>query len=72
MFTAMRPQHIVAERDSDAGLDVNASRGQAFGEFSHLVVQTGSELIDQWKSEYLCAAMPFTMALPVGSYDIRG
>ena len=29
-------------------------------------------MIDQWKSEYLCAAFPFTLALPVGSYDIRG
>ena len=73
-FDAVRPQHIVAERDGDVGIDVNASRNVAFGEFgeSDLVVQTGSDMIDQWKSTYLCAAMPFTMALPVGGHDVRG
>ena len=71
-FAAARPQHIVAERDGDVGLCVNASRNKAFGEFGDLEIKTGSDLIDQWKSEYLCSAMPFALALPVGGYDVRG
>ena len=29
-------------------------------------------MLDQWKPEYLCATSPFTLALPVGGYDVRG
>ena len=71
-FEKARRQFIVAERDGDIGKDENATRAAAFGEFSSLKVETGSNMIDQWKSEYLCAAAPFTMALPVGGHDIHG
>ena len=71
-FEKARRQFIVAERDGDIEKDENASRAAAFGEFSDLKVETGSEMIDQWKSEYLCAAAPFTMAVPAGGPDIPG
>ena len=71
-FATVRPRYIVAERDGDIGKDENATRVAAFGEFSDLKAETGSDMIDQWKSEYLCAAMPFTLALPVGGHDISG
>ena len=71
-FATVRPRYIVAERDGDIGKDENATRIAAFGEFSDLKAETGSDMIDQWKSEYLCAAMPFTLALPVGGHDISG
>ena len=71
-FEKARRQFIVAERDGDIGKDENATRAAAFGEFSDLKVETGSEMIDQWKSEYLCAAAPFTMAVPAGGADIPG
>jgi len=72
IFERVRPQFITAERDGDIGKDENASRAAAFGEYSDLKVETGSEMMDQWKPEYLCAAAPFTMALPVGGHDIKG
>lgn len=71
-FERVRPQFIVAERDGDIEKDENATSAAAFGEFSDLAVETGSELMDQWKSEYLCSAFPFTLALPVGGHDIAG
>ena len=71
-FATVRPRYIVAERDGDIGRDENATRVAAFGEFSDVKIETGSDMIDQWKSEYLCAAMPFTLALPVGGHDIGG
>ena len=71
-FATVRPRYIVAERDDDIGRDENATRVAAFGEFSDVKIETGSDMIDQWKSEYLCAAMPFTLALPVGGHDIGG
>ena len=72
IFEKARRQFIVAERDGDIGKDENATTAAAFGEFSDLKIETGSEMIDQWKPEYLCSAMPFTLALPVGSHDISG
>ena len=47
-----RPQILVAQRDSDANKDVEASRLNAFSEFSTLALQTGSTLIDQFKTAY--------------------
>ena len=71
-FETMRRQIIMSERDCNFGRDEHATDTVAFSEFSDLKVETGSELIDQWKSEYLCSAMPFTLALPVGGHDVRG
>ena len=71
-FATVRPRYIVAERDGDVGKCENATRVAAFSEFGDVKIETGSDMIDQWKSEYLCAAMPFTLALPVGGHDISG
>ena len=76
VFAAVRPQEIVAERHSDMGVDVNLSQTNALGRFGTpegtLEVQTGSTMLDQWKPQYLCATSPFTLALPVGGYDVWG
>ena len=71
-FQAARPFEIVAERTSDAGLDVNAAHANALERYGNLAIQTGSSMLDQWKAEYLCISNPFTLALPVGGYDIAG
>ena len=71
-FETMRRQIIMSERDGNFGKDEHATDTVAFSEFSDLKIETGSELIDQWKTEYLCTAMPFTLALPVGGHDVRG
>ena len=72
VFATVRPQYIEPTRDGEIEKDENATRIAAFSDFSELKVETGSDMIDQWKSEYLCAAMPFTLALPVGGHDIKG
>ena len=71
-FETMRRQIIMSERDGNFGKDEHATDTVAFSEFSDLKIETGSELIDQWKTEYLCTAMPFTLALPVGGHDVKG
>ena len=71
-FRAARPQEIVAERFSDAGLDANTAHAAALERFGALSVQTGSAMLSQWKAEYLCMSNPFTLALPVGGYDVPG
>jgi len=70
-FAALRPQEIVAERHSDAGRDVNASHAGALGRFGTLEVEMDSTMMHQWKADYLCATHPFTLALPVGGYDLK-
>ena len=46
-----RPQSLVVQRDSDANRDVLASRDSALSQFSSLALQTGANLIDQFKPE---------------------
>ena len=29
-------------------------------------------MLDQWKAEYLCTSNPFSLALPVGGFDVQG
>jgi len=72
MFRARRPFEIVPQRSSDAGVDVNTAQACALEGFDTLSIQTGSSMLAQWKSEYLCSSNPFTLALPVGGYDLRG
>ena len=72
VFATARPQCFEPTRDGEIDKDENATRIAAFSDFSDLKVETGSNMIDQWKSDYLCAAMPFTLALPVGGHDIKG
>ena len=62
-FGAARPQETVAERHSDTGREMNASMAFAMSRFGNSVldVQTGSEMVDQWKPQYLGLAAPFTM-----------
>ena len=64
----IRPQTLVAERDSDANRDVAASRDSAFGQFSVLKLQIGSNLADQLHSSYIprvfCTSLPWCVGGP--------
>ena len=71
-FSKARPQIIDAQRDETVRLDEQASRNAALGEFSTLKIHNGCNMIDKWKSEYLCMAMQFTLLLLVGGHDARG
>ena len=58
----LRPQTFVAQRDSDANRDVAISRDSALSQFSNLSLQTGPNLIYQFRSSYIprvfCASLP--------------
>ena len=66
-----RPQILLSERDSDAKKNVAASRSSAFGKVSTLSLQTGSNLIDQFRPEYI--PQVFNLSLPwcVGGPDLE-
>ena len=66
-----RPQILLPERDSDAKKNVAASRSSAFDKVSTLSVQTGSNLIDQFQSQYI--PQVFNVSLPwcVGGPDLE-
>ena len=57
-----RPQTLVAQRDSDAKRNVLASRESALSQFSTLSLQTGANLITQFKNDYIprvfCTTLP--------------
>ena len=40
--------------------------------YQTLEIMTGSTMLDQFQSQYLGMAHPFTMPLAVGSYDVPG
>ena len=60
------PSAVVEERHADTTLDCNAAHAGAFEDYGVLKVQTGSTFVDQWKSEYVAQAFPFTFSRPVG------
>ena len=72
IFQVARPMEIVAQRQSDAGLDVNAAQAMALEQFGTLSVQTGSAMLDQWKAEYLCTfpARHFCTSFSVASVSV--
>jgi hypothetical protein len=64
----IRPQTLVAQRDSDANRDVAASRDSAFAQYSVLKLQIGSSLADQFHSSYIlrdfCTSLPWWVGGP--------
>ena len=64
----LRPQTLVAQRDSDVNRAVAESRDSALEQFSILKLQTGSKLIDQFHSSYVsrvfCTALPWCVGGP--------
>ena len=67
-----RPLLMVAERDSDARKEVEASRSSAFAQFSTFKLQTGSALIDQFKGSYVPRVYNLTLPWFVGGPDLKG
>ena len=64
-----RPLILVAQRDSDANKDVEASRMNAFSEFATLEVRTGSNLEPQFDTPYFARMFNITMPRCVGGPD---
>ena len=57
------------QRDSDALKNVEASRINAFGNFSQLELRTGSNLVDQFKTSYIPRVFNITLPWCVGGPD---
>jgi hypothetical protein len=64
----IRPQTLVAQRDSDANRDVATSRDSALAQFSIINLQVGSSLADQFHSSYIprvfCTSLPWCVGGP--------
>jgi hypothetical protein len=67
-----RPNILVAQRDSDAQKDIEASRASAFSRFSVLELRTGSKLVDQFQGSYIPRVFNLTFPWLVGGPDLRG
>ena len=68
----MKPLYLMAQRDSDACKEVEASRKSAFAEVSELRIKTGSVLLDQFQSVYIPRVFSLTLPWCVGGPDFRG
>ena len=66
-----RPQTLVPQRDSDAKRDVASSRESARSEFSTLSIQSGPNLIDQFKASYILRVFCTSLPWCVGGPDFR-
>ena len=64
-----RPLLLMPQRDSDATKDVEASRINAFANFSELELRTGSNLIDQFDTMYIPRVFNTTLPWCVGGPD---
>ena len=68
----LRPLQLVAERSSATGSNAQHEYATYLGRFSDLVIQTGSQMQDQFRAPYLGMAHPFTLPVAVGGYDVPG
>ena len=67
-----RPNILLAQRDSDARKEVEASRASAFSTFSELSLCTGSKLLDQFQGSYIPRVFHMTLPWCVGGPDLKG
>jgi hypothetical protein len=66
-----RPLTLVVQRDSDAQKEVEASRTHALSTVSTLTFNTGSTLLDQFKSSYIPRVFNLTLPRHVGGPDFQ-
>ena len=68
----LRPTTLVVQRDSDASKDVEASRHHALGTVTTVNIQTGSDLLAQFNTEYIPKVFNLTLPRQVGGPDFPG
>ena len=66
VFSGMRPQSLIAERTSDAGVDVAGLRTETFRQYTPLQVNLDANYIKQFNSLYPSQVFPFTFPYMVG------
>ena len=64
-----RPLTLVAQRDGDAQRQVEASRTHALSTVTELTFQTGSDLLDQFTTQYIPRVFNLTFPHHVGGAD---
>ena len=67
-----RPQNLVLQRDSDAQRNILEGRGNALSQFSTLSLQTGANLIPQFKNDYIPRVFCTTLPRVAGGPDFPG
>ena len=67
-----RPLLLMAQRDSDANKEIESSRLNAWSNVSHLNVNIGSDLIDQFSTSYISRVFNLSLPRYVGGPDFHG
>ena len=67
----VRPTVLLAQRDSDAAKEIEASRCSALSRFSCLELHTGSKLVDQFQGSYIPRVFNLTLPWYVGGPDLQ-
>ena len=62
---------MLAQRDSDANRIVQESRGNALASLSSIDMQTGSNLIEQFQTDYIPRVFNLTFPFCVGGPDFK-
>ena len=71
VIEALRPSILLPDRDSRLIERKENREILAFEKLSMLAAKTDVELIDQWNSDYLALAYPFTITRTVGGADFK-
>ena len=66
VFQGRRPQSVIGERVSDAGMDVAAQRTEVLRQYTPLDVTVNAEYVRQFHSLYPSQVFPFTFPYMVG------
>ena len=66
VFQGVRPDHLVQERTSDAGVDVAAQRTEILRQYIPLEVNVEATYVHQFNSLYPSQVFPFTFPYMVG------
>ena len=72
MEASMRPLHLLAARSTQGASSSHFEHAEVFARYQELEIQTSSTLLDQFDASYLGCAMPFTLPVAVGGYDVPG
>ena len=68
-FEDARPQNLEPARSSDTIVEKNVQQVLALGEHYNLHVSTGTMFVDQWNSEYVALAFPWSFPRCCGGAD---
>ena len=66
VFRGMRPQSLIEERVSDAGVDAASQRTETLRQFTSLDVKVDANYVRQFRSLYPSQVFPFTFPYMVG------